>query len=495
MWESSSAMAADLVFTNHIEALMAVGASNGIWNWCFIGPDPKTFPVVGGGAYSIPEMKQCFEQIDKEANPVVFGLLRLGFTAGTKRLTKHVFIIASDSDSGAGAAKRGIAMGHRELMEKTFAKLGHAYVCVIDTHSADQISPDNVLDHLTQAISVDKVDSDEGASLSLEAYLQYLEEEKERSRLALEEAMRKKAQEEEEAARKKAQEEADAASAEAASAAEAAAAAELARRKAEGDEPCRVKDPKDASLNAFHADHQHDFISRWKNCPNGHPLTKEKEGLRWHQRDAVNCDVCALAIERNSFRLRCNESCDYDVCSSCFGIAYAQTLSAQPVTMASGILDENACPQTWLGLDKPDVRTPGTVSVPDGHTVVLAWTGIEGHEAHPEHEEPGHVQMLSPDCWSSSDATKGNLPKEGKKVCVWYTKPLDVEVGAQVEAVLPFDTCNATTNIKVMRGMRGTVQSKRASDDGQRAAWLIQFTDESIFHWVWVDHLHKLKPV
>jgi len=58
-------------------------------------------------------------------------------------------------------------------------------------------------------------------------------------------------------------------------------------------------------------------------CPNGHPVTKKKKGLQWHQLLEVlwtqqSCNLCHRQIGINDIRWRCNNHCDYDVCQTCY---------------------------------------------------------------------------------------------------------------------------------------------------------------------------------
>jgi len=57
-------------------------------------------------------------------------------------------------------------------------------------------------------------------------------------------------------------------------------------------------------------------------CPNGHPVTKLKEGLRWHQTIEFwvvqRCNLCDELLESGARRWRCHHHCDFDVCDTCY---------------------------------------------------------------------------------------------------------------------------------------------------------------------------------
>lgn len=57
-------------------------------------------------------------------------------------------------------------------------------------------------------------------------------------------------------------------------------------------------------------------------CTSGHPVTKRKEGLRWHQKFEVwtekRCSLCEEAIPSSATRWRCHYHCGFDICEECF---------------------------------------------------------------------------------------------------------------------------------------------------------------------------------
>jgi len=55
-------------------------------------------------------------------------------------------------------------------------------------------------------------------------------------------------------------------------------------------------------------------------CPMGHPVTKRKDGLRWHQSQIMQqrvCSNCDGVIPRHATRWRCHFHCAFNVCDSC----------------------------------------------------------------------------------------------------------------------------------------------------------------------------------
>lgn len=66
-------------------------------------------------------------------------------------------------------------------------------------------------------------------------------------------------------------------------------------------------------------------------CLNGHPITKRKDGLRWHQvlSDVEHrCSCCNDVVPATSSRWRCHFHCDFDVCEACYSEAFGGPPSA-----------------------------------------------------------------------------------------------------------------------------------------------------------------------
>merc|ERR1719343_1173616 len=57
-------------------------------------------------------------------------------------------------------------------------------------------------------------------------------------------------------------------------------------------------------------------------CENRHPISKKKDGLRWHQKaefwNQRSCDLCDESIPRHATRWRCEQHCDFNVCEACY---------------------------------------------------------------------------------------------------------------------------------------------------------------------------------
>lgn len=62
-------------------------------------------------------------------------------------------------------------------------------------------------------------------------------------------------------------------------------------------------------------------------CPYGHPIKKYKKLRAWQGLvDKKKCGVCCLTLERQDFRWRCEEHCDYNVCVDCFNDHYLRII-------------------------------------------------------------------------------------------------------------------------------------------------------------------------
>jgi hypothetical protein len=54
-------------------------------------------------------------------------------------------------------------------------------------------------------------------------------------------------------------------------------------------------------------------------CPSGHPVKKFKRLKPWQGRiQRMRCGICTIEIHRDTFRWRCQEHCEYNICEDCY---------------------------------------------------------------------------------------------------------------------------------------------------------------------------------
>eukprot|EP00929_Paragymnodinium_shiwhaense_P047707 TRINITY_DN2418_c0_g1_i1.p1 TRINITY_DN2418_c0_g1~~TRINITY_DN2418_c0_g1_i1.p1 ORF type:complete len:615 (-),score=164.04 TRINITY_DN2418_c0_g1_i1:113-1957(-) len=139
-------------------ALQVVGKKDGSWNWTFVGPDPESLPLAGGGNGGIAEMRACLEE---QEDATLYGLLRMYFGTGRMMRAKWVLIAASVDDGAPNEAsrmttvRRGQAVGQRPAMETAFRQFAH-FVAVVEITDSDDLNPD----HLIQRMRSDLADDD-----------------------------------------------------------------------------------------------------------------------------------------------------------------------------------------------------------------------------------------------------------------------------------------------------------------------------------------------
>lgn len=136
------------------DALSIVAEGNGMWSWCFIGPDAKNLPLVAGGSGSVEEMKACLASHTEHA--VIFGLLRLSFGSGKMRRSKFVFIVASNEESEVvkTAVVTGKAMSQRGEVEKVFATYVQISV-TMEVKRASDLSLDSIVEGVSKKVIID----------------------------------------------------------------------------------------------------------------------------------------------------------------------------------------------------------------------------------------------------------------------------------------------------------------------------------------------------
>lgn len=72
-------------------------------------------------------------------------------------------------------------------------------------------------------------------------------------------------------------------------------------------------------------------------CTTGHPITKHKMKVRWHQfgtlKTGCYCTVCGRTLQKKEPRWRCHNGCDHNVCDACYvraSVAFA-LVGAPPI--------------------------------------------------------------------------------------------------------------------------------------------------------------------
>jgi len=153
----------DLCFFTGNEALKDVANENGCWNWVLVGPDPETLPLAGGGTGSITEMRECLQE---HANEVIFGLLRLSFTAMGKRGTKHVFVVHvpgnipvtggmdTSPTQRMSSMARGRILQTRPAMERALQSFAN-FALTIEVTNATDFTMEDVVKRLQKVSTAD----------------------------------------------------------------------------------------------------------------------------------------------------------------------------------------------------------------------------------------------------------------------------------------------------------------------------------------------------
>jgi len=71
-------------------------------------------------------------------------------------------------------------------------------------------------------------------------------------------------------------------------------------------------------------------------CPMGHPVTKRKDGLRWHQSQMLQqriCSNCDGVVPRHATRWRCHFHCAFNVCDDCHPtLKHTPSMAIAPMT-------------------------------------------------------------------------------------------------------------------------------------------------------------------
>jgi len=68
-------------------------------------------------------------------------------------------------------------------------------------------------------------------------------------------------------------------------------------------------------------------------CPSGHAVKKYKRLKPWQGRiNKMRCGICTIDIERETFRWRCEEHCEYNVCEDCYNEHFMTIIDQAAVT-------------------------------------------------------------------------------------------------------------------------------------------------------------------
>lgn len=102
-------------------------------------------------------------------------------------------------------------------------------------------------------------------------------------------------------------------------------------------------------------------------CPNGHPVTKKKAGLHWHQLveymwTQQTCNLCQRVLETSEVRWRCANHCDFDVCESCYDEVHFGTGEIRLQDRTSFMMGESRRSLHSGAVSGPIVRTQSGVA-------------------------------------------------------------------------------------------------------------------------------------
>lgn len=137
-----------LLYDSGRDALRGI-ASGGPWNWVLLGPDVKELPLLGGGAGSVDEMRNCARE---HQDLVTFGLLRLGFGIGRLKRTKYIVVHVIGGQ--VPVVRRGRLNALLPAMEEAFRFFAPCSACMTDL-SSDDLDPEQVLNRIRQVSVVD----------------------------------------------------------------------------------------------------------------------------------------------------------------------------------------------------------------------------------------------------------------------------------------------------------------------------------------------------
>lgn len=104
-------------------------------------------------------------------------------------------------------------------------------------------------------------------------------------------------------------------------------------------------------------------------CPTGHPVTKHKEKVRWHQFQTLakgcRCALCNRSLSRNESRWRCHYSCDHNVCDACYeGASVTAALAPVPTIPEVDIADAPQADASIADAPAADVPLPAEPAPP-----------------------------------------------------------------------------------------------------------------------------------
>lgn len=155
-------------FASGRDALQAIAANRGPWNWVLVKPNPDTMELVTGGPGSVDEMRECL-LLHREV--VLFGLLRLVFGAGRLKRTKHVLVHAVGDL--VPIVTRGRMAAERSKME--FGVRGFAHCPVtFEVSNAQEFTIEAVIERVRRSATIDDAvldgDSASRCTYSVEAF-------------------------------------------------------------------------------------------------------------------------------------------------------------------------------------------------------------------------------------------------------------------------------------------------------------------------------------
>jgi hypothetical protein len=171
------------------EAFKVVAKVDGAWNWAMVAPDEQTLPLIGGGAGSVEEMKDCMVQHQAESSESnFFCLIRLTFGTGSLRRNKWAFIHLAcfdeeahdrrleEAQAGATASREpgmhkgprrprksmimhAKEMGKRGTMEQTIKQYANV-TASIQISDLDDLHDEYIVNRVREKSTVDSEDVD-----------------------------------------------------------------------------------------------------------------------------------------------------------------------------------------------------------------------------------------------------------------------------------------------------------------------------------------------
>lgn len=136
------------LFSEGLDAMKSV-ANGGLWNWLLVGPDPEALPLLGGGAGSVDEMRECAL---KHQDTVMFGILRISLGSGPLKRNHYLSVHIVGAD--VPAVQRGRMNSLRSEMEVQFDSLCNCQV-ELNNVAAEDLTLEHVVERLQGIVEAD----------------------------------------------------------------------------------------------------------------------------------------------------------------------------------------------------------------------------------------------------------------------------------------------------------------------------------------------------